>query len=88
MAVKKLHNEVKRKIKDYDLVIFLLSQKYVQALQLPFVVSESVSQLFIIYKHTKGYSHLIPNDLPNCSFVELNSKDFKSRYIAKGLVFQ
>ena len=84
---EKLHNEVKNKIKDYNLVFFILGKTYVQALRLPFDISDTVSQIFIIYKRTQGYSQLIPNDLPNCFSVELNSKDFKSGYTAKGLVF-
>ncbi|MDE0318141.1 MAG: hypothetical protein OXM61_24945 [Candidatus Poribacteria bacterium] len=85
---KKLNEDISQLIKEYDLVFFLLGQEYVKALQLPFGVPETVAQIFITYKRTKGYSHLIPKNLPNCNVVELNSNDFMSGYTAKGYVFE
>ncbi len=84
---KKLTDDISKSIKDYDLVFFLLGQEYVKALQLPFRVPETVTQIFVIYKRTKGYSHLIPKNALNCNTVELNSNEFKSGYTAKGSVF-
>ena len=88
---KKLNKNIEKIIKNFDLVFFLLGKKYVKALrllQLPFRVPETVVQIFVTYKRTKGYSHLIPKNLPNCNVVELNFNEFKSGYTAKGYVFK
>ena len=64
-----LHEGVKTLIIDYDLVFFLLGREYVQALQLPFEVSRTVSQIFFL---GTGYKKLIP-DLSNTHFVPAGS---------------
>lgn len=60
-----LHERVETLIADYDLVFFLLGKEYVQALQLPFEVPDTVTQIFLL---GTGYRKLIP-DLPNIHFV-------------------
>ncbi len=88
---EKLHKDIEELIKDYDLVFFLLGKPFYMGQRLdkcPFEVSDEVTQIFLIYTKTKGYRHLIPENLPNCNVVELNSNDFKSGYTAKGYVFE
>ena len=84
----KLHQDVEKLIKDYDLVFFLLGATYIKALQLPFNVPDTVTQVFLIFTRTKGYRNLIPKYLQNCEVVELHACEFKNGYIAKGLVFR
>ena len=83
----KLHQDVEKLIKGYDLVFFLLGGTYVKALQFPFNVPDTVTQVFLIFTRTKGYRNLIPECLQNCEAVELHAHEFRSGYIAKGLVF-
>ena len=83
----KLHQDVEKLIKDYDLVFFLLGKGYVEALQLPFNVPDAVTQIFLIFTRTKGYRNLIPECLQNCEAVELHAREFRSGYTAKGLAF-
>ena len=84
----KLHQDVGKLIKDYDLVFFLLGGTYVKALQPPFNdVPNAVTQVFLIFTRTKGYRNLIPESLQNCEAVELHASEFRSGYTAKGLVF-
>jgi len=60
-----LHERVEALIAGYDLVFFLLGKEYVQALQLPFEVPDTVTQVFLL---GTSYKKLIP-DLPNIHFV-------------------
>lgn len=83
----KLHQDVEKLIKDYDLIFFLLGETYVKALQPPFNVPDTVSQVFLIFTRTTGYRNLIPEYLQNCEAVELHAREFRSGYTAKGLVF-
>lgn len=83
-----LHERVETLIAGYDLVFFLLGKEYVQALQLPFGVPDTVTQIFLL-----GDSHrkLIP-DLPNIHFVpagkSLRSELNTTQTALKGLVFK
>ena len=83
-----LHERVETLIKGYELVFFLLGEKYVRALQLPFEISDSITQIFLL-----GDSHrkLIP-DLPNIHFVSagepLRDKLNTTQTALKGLVFK
>ena len=52
-------------IANYELVFFLLGKEYVQALQLPFQVPDTVNQIFLL---GDSYRDLIP-DAPNTHFV-------------------
>ena len=60
-----LHERTKALIVPYDLVFFLLGEKYIQALQLPFEVPNTITQIFLL---GTGYRKLIP-DSPNTHFV-------------------
>lgn len=87
---EKLHTDIEKLIKNYDLVFFLLGRKYCNGLKLhkrPFDVPNTVTQIFLIFTRTTGYRNLIPEYLPNCDAVELNSNEFRDTYTAKGLVF-
>lgn len=60
-----IHEKTEALIRHYDLVFFLLGKEYVQALQLPFDVPDTVTQIFLL-----GPTHreLIPH-LPNVHFI-------------------
>ena len=64
-----LHERVETLVAGYNLVFFLLGEKYVQALQLPFEVPDKVTQIFLL---GTGYKKLIP-DSPNIHFVPAGS---------------
>jgi hypothetical protein len=64
-----LHERVETLIAGYDLVFFLLGEKYVQALQLPFEVPDAVTQIFLL---GQGYRKLIP-DSSNTHFVPVGN---------------
>ncbi len=84
----KIHEHTMELIRHYDLVFFLLGNEYVQALQLPFGVTDAVTQIFLL-----GSTHrrLIPNS-PNVHFVPAGSelaKELSVMGIAlKGVVFK
>lgn len=84
----KLHQDVETLIKDYELVFFFLGEKYVRALQLPFEVPDSITQIFLL-----GDTHrkLIP-DLPNTRFVSAGEPlrdELNTTHTAlKGVVFK
>ena len=83
-----IHEKTEDLIKGYDLVFFLLGNEYVQALQLPFDVPDTVTQIFLLGKTHKG---LIPY-LPNVHFVPAGSelaRELSVMGIAlKGVVFK
>ena len=83
-----LHERVEALIAGYDLVFFLLGKEYVQALQLPFEVPDTVTQIFLL---GTGYRKLIP-DSPNVHFVPTGSglaRDLGVMGVAlKGFVFK
>ena len=83
-----IHEKTEDLIKGYDLVFFLLGNEYVQALQLPFDVPDTVTQIFLL---GKTHKKLIPN-LPNVHFVPAGSelaKELSVMGIAlKGVVFK
>ena len=60
-----IHKQVESLIEQYDLVLFLLGREYIIALRLPFHVSNTVTQIFLI---GPTYRKLIP-DLPNTFLV-------------------
>ena len=64
-----IHEQVETLIEGYDLVFYLLGKEYVQALQLPFEVPDTVTQIFLL---GTGYGKLIPN-LPITHFVPAGS---------------
>ena len=83
-----IHEKTEDLIKGYDLVFFLLGNEYVQALQLPFDVPDTVTQIFLL---GKTHKKLIPNS-PNVHFVPAGSelaKELSVMGIAlKGVVFK
>ena len=86
-----IHEDVKSLISDYGLVFFLLSQKYVRALQpLPFDAPDTVTQIFLA---APSWQRLIPDHLPNVHIVlagpELVAQfEGATRYNLKGFVFK
>ena len=64
-----LHERTKALIERYDLIFFLLGKEYIQALRLPFEISATVTQIFLL---GTGYRKLIP-DSPNTHFVPVGS---------------
>lgn len=83
-----LHKHVETLIAGYDLVFFLLGKEYVQVLQLPFEVPDTVTQIFLL-----GDTHrkLIP-DLPNIYFISAGkslAREFNTTCTTlKGLAFR
>ena len=83
-----LHERTKVLIRRYDLVFFLLGKEYVQALELPFGVTDAVTQIFLL-----GSTHrsLIPNS-PNVHFVPAGSELARELGVMgiapKGVVFK
>ena len=85
----KLHNDIENLIRkgNYDLIFFLLGQKYYQSLQLhrhPFQVLDSTVLVFLI---GRSYWRLIPR-LEGYHPVSLNFDEFGGNRIAKGQVFK
>ena len=64
-----LHEGVETLITNYELVFFLLGAEYIKALQLPFEVSDMITQVFLL---GKGYRKLIP-DASNTHFVPIGN---------------
>lgn len=64
-----LHERTKALIERYDLIFFLLGKEYIQGLQLPFEVPDTITQIFLL---GAGYRKLIP-DSPNTHFVPVGS---------------
>ena len=84
-----IHERVETLIANYKLVFFLLGKEYVQALQLPFQVPDTVTQIFL---PGKSYRCLIP-DFRNVHGVlagtELaNEIEGANNYNIKGLLFK
>ena len=87
----RLHKSVEDLIADYDLIFFLLGQKYYNALELhkrPFQVPDTVIQIFLI---GKSYKNLMPNSrnarsVPATELV--SERDGADNYNFKGLLFK
>lgn len=83
-----IHEQVENLVVDYDLVFFLLGEKYVRALKLPFQNTDSVTKIFLL-----GNTHrkLIP-DTQNFYFVaagnDLAHKLSVMSVALKGFVFK
>ena len=84
----KIHKQVGTLISKYDVVFFLLGEKYVRSLRLPFEGLNAVTQIFLL---GDSYKNLIP-DLPNMHFVsagtDLANKLGKMVIALKGIVFK
>lgn len=70
----RIKQSVSQKIKDYDLVFFLLGDKYLQALELPLEADNNKRLLFFASKTSKK---LIPNKHPYY-FIEIGQAEAKS----------
>ena len=84
-----IHERVETLIANYELVFFLLGKEYVHALQLPFQVPDTITQIFL---PGKSYRRLIP-DFRNVHGVlagtELaNEIEGVNNYNLKGLLFK
>jgi hypothetical protein len=83
-----IHKQVESLIGHYDLVFFLLGREYIIALRLPFRVSDTVTQIFLM---GQTYRTLIPN-LPNTFFVpagqDLAAQLQTTNIALKGVLFR
>ena len=81
-----IHEKAEELISGYNLVFFLMGQNYVQALQLPFDVPDSVTQIFLA---GESYEHLIPE---NAHFIPAGTSVarqlHKTVYEVKGYMFK
>ncbi len=86
----KLHQKVTSLISEYDLVFFLLSREYVQALQLCFEVPDTVTQIFLTAPSSKYvFSSFLSDIHVVCTGGDLMGKlDYATRYNFKGIVFK
>lgn len=71
----KIHQDLQMRIRDYDLVIFLLGDKYLRALQLPFREVDSEKRL--VFLAGRSSRKLIPDE-PPYYFIEVGQDDAKS----------
>ena len=81
-----IHDKTEALTSGYDLVFFLLGKEFVQALQLPFDVPDSVTQIFLA---GESYEHLIPENthfIPAGTYVARQLH--KTVYEVKGYMFK
>lgn len=85
-----IHECVETLIAGYDLVFFLLGEKYVRALQLPFVVPDTVTQIFLAAPSWKSvFSDFLPDIHVVCAGTDLAKQlDGATNYNLKGFVFK
>ena len=89
----KLHNDIENLIGNgnYDLVFFLLSKEYYEALKLhcrPFQIPDAVTLVFLIGKNSSGLIHCLKGHYPVCVFSNLpefggSNRDRKGRVFKK-----
>ena len=83
-----IHEHTSKSIEKYDLVIFLLGEKYVKSLQLPFLNIEKPTQVFLL---GKTHKKLIP-ELSQIHFVPAGKDLARSLGVTvmalKGFVFK
>ena len=86
-----IHKDVERLILDYDLVFFLLGQDYVKALELPFNVPDTVTQIFLA---PPSWKRMITDFSPNAYVVVTAWKELAAKLEGanknnlKGVVFE
>ena len=85
-----IHEEIERLLSSYNLVFFLLTKDYVTACQLPFRVSNRVTQIFLVAPALQG---AIPANLPYihavCAGVNLAAQlPGAIKFNLKGVVFE
>ena len=85
-----IHERVETLIAGYDCVFFLLGKEYVQALQLPFAVPDTVTQIFLAAPSWKSiFSNFLPDIHVVCVGADLaNPLDGATNYNLKGFVFK
>ena len=85
-----IHECVETLIAGYDLVFFLLGKEYVQALQLPFAVPDTVTQIFLAAPSWKYvFSDFLPDIHVVCAGTDLAKQlDGANNYNLKGFVFK
>ena len=85
-----IHPEIKRLLSSYDLAFFLLSEPYLTACQLPFRVSNSATQIFLI---APGLLAAIPANRPYIHAVTAGVElmvqlEGANKFNLKGVVFE
>ncbi len=85
-----IHGQVETLIEGYDLVFYLLGKEYVQALQLPFKIPDTITQIFLAAPSWKNiFSGFLPDIHVVCAGDDLaNQLDGATRYNLKGFVFK
>lgn len=85
-----IHEQVEALIEGYDLVFYLLGKEYVQALQLPFKIPDTVTQIFLAAPSWKDvFSKFLPDVHVVCAGRDLADQiDGATGYNLKGLVFK
>ena len=71
----KIHDDLVAFVKDYDLVFFLLGDKYLRAVSLPFEGTNSDQKILVFASGTS--KKLVPGDFPYY-FIEVGQNDAKS----------
>ena len=70
-----IHNDLDQLIKEYDLVFFLLGDKYLRAIKLPLESARPEQKLLVFASGTS--KKMIPDHTPYC-FIEVGQEDAKS----------
>lgn len=85
-----IHEQVETLIKGYDLVFYLLGKEYVQALQLPFKISDTITQVFLAAPSWKYiFSNFLSGIHVICVGGDLtNQLDGATNYNLKGFIFK
>ncbi len=85
-----IHEQVEALIEGYDLVFYLLGKEYVQALQLPFKVPNTIVQVYLAAPSWKYvFSKFLPDIHVVCAGRDLAYQiDGATGYNLKGLVFK
>ncbi len=85
-----IHEHVETIITDYELVFFLLGKAYVQALQLPFKIPDSVTQIFVAAPSWKYIFSKFLSDIHVVYAGEdlANQLDRATKYNLKGVVMR
>ncbi len=85
-----LHERVETLIADYDLVFFLLGKEYVQALQLPFKIPSTITQIFLAAPSWKYvFSNFLSDIHVVCAGRDLADQfDGANNYNLKGFIFK
>ncbi len=85
-----IHKQVETLIADYELIFFLLGKEYIQALQLPFKVPDTITQIFLAAPSWKYvFSKFLSDIHVVCAGRDLADQiDGATGYNLKGVVFK